>query len=128
MLAAWQAGLLSVITAQPLLDELARTFEKPYFVRALRSEQRQANLAFVRNVARLVPLTVTVEGVASHPADDIVLATALSGGACFLITSDHQLQKLGEYQGLIIVSAAQFIAMLPGLLVGESRAGSQAET
>jgi predicted nucleic acid-binding protein len=64
----------------------------------------------------MTPLTVTVEGVATHPEDDLVLATAVSGGAQFLVTGDHRLLALREYEGVVIVSVREFLALLPGLL------------
>lgn len=115
VLAAWRARLFALITAEPLLAELERTFRKPYFARAFTPEEARDNLALLRREASLVPLTVPVTGVATHSEDDIVLATALSGESEFLVTSDHKLLRLGGYQELIIVSAPQFLGMLPGL-------------
>jgi predicted nucleic acid-binding protein len=58
---------------------------------------------------------VPVTGVASHPEDDVVLATALSGSAQYLVTGDHGLLELRTYRDLIIVSVHEFLATLPGL-------------
>lgn len=116
VLVAWRRGMFTLVTAEPLLDQVARTFTKPYFVRALASGRAAENVALLRTDPLVVPITVEVRGVATHPEDDVVLATALSGGAQYLITSDHDLLGLGEYEGLYIVSAAQFLSMLPGLL------------
>ena len=66
----------------------------------------------------ITPLTVAVEDVATHPEDDLVLATALSGGAQFLVTGDHKLLGLKTYRGLVIVSVREFLALLPGLQSG----------
>jgi uncharacterized protein len=115
VLAAWFDRAISLVTSDPLIDELEDALAKPYFARALSPERRQRSIALVRSRATIVPVTVAVHGIASHPEDDVVLATALSGGAQFLITSDHDLLGLGEYEGLYIVSAAQFLSTLPGL-------------
>ena len=48
----------------------------------------------------------------------IIVLSSLSG-ARFLVTSDHGLLRLGRYRELAIVSAAQFLAMLPGLIQTE---------
>jgi len=53
--------------------------------------------------------------VATQPADDLVLATALSGRAQFLVTGDHKLLGLKTYRGVVIVSVHEFLALLPGL-------------
>lgn len=123
LLDAWRQRLFTLVTAEPLLDEVERTFRKPYFARRLSPEGARDNLNLLRREAVMVSPTVTVSGVATHPEDDIVLATALSGGAHFLVTSDHRLLRLGRYRELVIVSAAQFLAMLPGLIQTDDPVG-----
>jgi len=62
--------------------------------------------------ALLTPLTAEVHGVATHPEDDPILATAVSGNAEYLVTGDDKLQRLGSYQGVTIVSPRQFLDIL----------------
>ena len=50
-----------------------------------------------------------VSGVASHPEDDLVLATAISGAAEYLVTGDRQLLALGTFRDIRIVTARQFL-------------------
>ncbi len=57
-------------------------------------------------------MTISVQGVATHPEDDLILATAVSGGAQYLVTGDRQLLKLGNYQGVQIVTARDFLDRL----------------
>ncbi len=59
-----------------------------------------------------MPITVTVQGVASHPEDDLILATAVSARADYLVTGDRQLLALGTFQGVQIVSPRDFVAIL----------------
>jgi putative PIN family toxin of toxin-antitoxin system len=117
VLAAWRRRVLTLVTSEPLLDQIARTFTKPYFVRAMAPGQALENMVLLRADSLVVPITVDILGVATHPEDDIILATALSGGSEYLFTSDHGLLGLGEYEELYIVSAAQFLSMLPGLIL-----------
>jgi uncharacterized protein len=53
-----------------------------------------------------------VSGVASHPEDDLILATAASGAADYLVTGDRQLLALGTFYEVRIVSARQFLDTL----------------
>jgi predicted nucleic acid-binding protein len=53
-----------------------------------------------------------VQGVASHPEDDLILATAVSAQADYLVTGDRQLLALGEYQGAQIVTPRAFATIL----------------
>jgi uncharacterized protein len=68
--------------------------------------------AFLTSDPVRIPLTVSVSGVATHPEDDMILATALSAQADYLVTGDRQLQALGEFRGVRIVSPRQFVMVL----------------
>lgn len=60
----------------------------------------------------MTELSVAVADVATHPEDDLVLATALRGGAKYLATRDKQLLKLETYHGLQIVPPGRLLAIL----------------
>ena len=115
LIAIWQQRLFVLVTAEALIAEVEHTLATPYFVRALEPGRARRYLELLRREAVVVPIVRTVSGVATHPEDDVVLAAALSGGAQFVVTSDYGLLRLGRYRELVIVSAAQFLAMLPGL-------------
>ena len=53
-----------------------------------------------------------VRGVATHPEDDLVLATAVSGQVDYLVTGDRQILRLGMYEGVTIISPAAFLDIL----------------
>lgn len=91
LLRAWQDGRLALILSEPLIDEVERTLSKLYFAQRLDQADRDAYVALLRGRATVTPLVVPVVSVATHPEDDMVLATAVSGGATFLITGDHRL-------------------------------------
>jgi uncharacterized protein len=59
-----------------------------------------------------VPITVTVQGVAAHPQDDLILATAVSAQADYLVTGDRELLALGRYQDVQIVTPREFATIL----------------
>jgi predicted nucleic acid-binding protein len=88
-------------------------FEEPYFAARLSRAQRRANLTLVREEAAVVPITVRIQGVASHPEDDLILATALSAKADYLVTGDRKLQALKTYRGVRIVSPQGFLEIFP---------------
>ena len=57
-------------------------------------------------------MTVTVAGDASHAQDDVVLATALSARADYLVTGDKELRQLGAYGETRLVIPREFVAVL----------------
>jgi uncharacterized protein len=108
LLLAWQEGLFELVVTAPILEELRETLNHPYFRRRLTPEQIEENLALVRREATVVRITTHVRDVATRPEDDLVLAAAVSGQAQYLVTGDAQLQHLGTYQGITILSPRAF--------------------
>lgn len=95
-----------------MLVEVARTFGDRSFTRTLRPTLIEVALLSLRVAASLPPITIEVHGVATRPKDDLVLATAVSGKAEYLVTGDRPLQALGQVQGVTILSPRQFLTML----------------
>lgn len=112
LLLAWRERLYTLVISEHILAELARTFQAPYFQARLTPMQRTNNLTLVRDEAIFTSITVEIAGVATHPEDDLVLATAVSAHADYLVTGDTKLQKLGTYQGVNILSPRQFLEIL----------------
>lgn len=48
----------------------------------------------------------------SNPEDDVVLATAVSAHADYLVTGDRQLLRLGAFEGVALISPAGFVEVL----------------
>jgi uncharacterized protein len=109
---AWFSGRYEVVRSEHIHDELRRSLEKPYFANRLSRADRLAFAEHVRAKARAAEITVAVSGVATHPEDDLVLATAVSAGADYLVTGDRKLQALGTYGDVRIVSPRQFVDIL----------------
>jgi putative PIN family toxin of toxin-antitoxin system len=80
------AGVFQLVLSQKILDELERTLRKPYFAARLDTETVARYIARLKAVALLTSLTRQVTGIATHPEDDLVLATAVSARVTFLVT------------------------------------------
>lgn len=109
---AWHAGLFELAVSAQIIAEVERTLDDPYFRRRISPEQASRFIDLLSLEARQTDITVTVEGVASHPEDDGILSTAVSAGATYLVTGDRDLLGLGAYKGVTIVDARQFLAVL----------------
>jgi predicted nucleic acid-binding protein len=57
---------------------------------------------------------VEVSGVATHPEDDLILATAVAANATYLVTGDRKLRAVGNFRGVTILSPREFLATLEG--------------
>lgn len=108
----WNAGAYSLAVSQHIITELDRTFAQPYFQQRLTPEEIANALAALHTDAQFTALTVSVSGVATHLEDDLVLATALSAGADFLVTGDAKVQAIGNYQGVTVVSPRAFLQIV----------------
>lgn len=112
LLLSWTYGMFELVISESILTELERTFQNPYFRGRLASTQVVANLALLRREAIIIPITTQVQGVATHPEDDLVLATAESAHADYLVTGDKKLQRLASYYQIIIFSPREFLDLL----------------
>ena len=112
VLRAWQRRRFDLVASGPIFEELERTLAKPYFTQRLGPTGALQALSFVREGAFLVIQLADVRGVATTPADDLILATAVAGEALFLVTGDRQLRNLGEYQGVRIAGPREFMDWL----------------
>ena len=108
----WRARAFLLVVSRHILDELADTLANPYFAQRMSGGDIAQALASVEIDAVVQPLTISVVGVASHPEDDLVLATALSAGADFLVTGDRRLRERGRVGGARLVSAREFLETL----------------
>lgn len=108
----WQDGQFELILSQDIINELERTLNKSYFRNLINTQDIDAFLDLLQNEATLIPITTKVSGIATHPEDDIILATAESGNAAYIVTGDHGLQDLKRFKNIKIVSPRVFSEVL----------------
>jgi predicted nucleic acid-binding protein len=79
----------------------------------LSAQDRTDYLTLVPQHALIIPITAHVQRVATHPEDDVILATAESAQAQYLVTGDRKLlQGLGAYKGVKPLSPSAFLDVL----------------
>lgn len=112
VLRRWRAGAYVLVTSELILAELIRTLTNQYFSARLVPAETEAAILRLRSEAVVQPIAANVTGSATHREDDLILATALSSNADYLVTGDHELQAIGAFQGVRIVSPREFLANL----------------
>ena len=105
-------GRITLVISFHIVEELENTLTKPYFMSRMRSKDIDTFLSLMSRVADVIPITLTVQGIATHPEDDLVLVTALSGNADYLVTGDKGLLNVGSYRGVTIVTPRAFLDVL----------------
>jgi putative PIN family toxin of toxin-antitoxin system len=112
ILRAWLRGSFELITSDPMVAEIERTLAQPYFSSRISRELHHELLTELQSTATRTVLSVWVSSVATHPEDDLVLATAVSANADYLVTGDKPLQQLRQYQSVPIISPRAFLTLL----------------
>jgi putative PIN family toxin of toxin-antitoxin system len=107
-----QSQRFDLLVSEQILAELDRTFDDPWFADRIDAPGRERLIRDLLKSAELVEVTVVVSGVASHPADDQVLAAAVSGNARFLVTGDAGFLRVGTYRGVTVCTPAAFLLEL----------------
>jgi len=110
----WEANEFDLVTSHPLLAELedVLTYQRvsKYFKEP--EEKINALLRRLRTVAAVVVPQLTLDVVKQDPPDNRVLECAVAGGASYIVTGDRHLLDLKEYQGIVILNPAGFLAVL----------------
>lgn len=109
---AWRLDRFELVTSRHILDEVSSTLAKPYFVRRLTPRQIARVVDLLEQQSRIVLPDVTVVGVATHPEDDLILATAVAGECEFLVTGDRPLRNVSKYRDISIVTPSEFLEAL----------------
>lgn len=81
--------------------------------RALHGNADREAIEAARDRAELYFPEDTPRVVAADPADDMLLAAAVEGGAEVLVTNDVEVLKLETYRGVRILRPAEFASGLP---------------
>lgn len=111
---AWREGAYHLVVSEHILEELAETWRDPYWQARISSTERAEVISLLRGTAIVTALTVEVSGVATHPEDDLILATAVASKATCLVTGDRKLRAVGNFQGVTILSPREFLTVLEG--------------
>jgi putative PIN family toxin of toxin-antitoxin system len=107
-------GGFQLVWSPPIVAECLRVIEYPKFAGRFRTDAR---LLVERAMASayMVPadLLPAIDVVKADPSDNVYLATAVAGGARWLVTGNtRHLTPLDGYAGLRVVEPAVFLAML----------------
>ena len=104
-----RAGNIDGVTCRELLDELAEKLQSKL---SFTPEQALDTVADLLTFLKVVLIPGQLKGVAADPDDDKVLECAVVGGATHIVTGDRRhLLPLGTFQGIPIVTAADFLVV-----------------
>jgi putative PIN family toxin of toxin-antitoxin system len=109
-------GRVDGFTSSALLAELEGVLLRPKF--CLGASQVEAIIDLVRQTFLSVAPLDAVMAVPDDPDDDTVLEVAVAAAADIVVSGDDHLLRLGEFQGIRIVSPACMIEEMRGQHLG----------
>ena len=99
-------GEIEVYTSVPVMTEMARILRTKFH---WEDDQIRAAVRHIARIAKVVKPEARLKILADDP-DNRVLECARHAGAEFIVTGDRHLLKLASFEGIKIVSIADFLA------------------
>ena len=114
LLRLWRKGIFVLAISEHIRNEVKNTLRKPYFTVRLTPQEISRIQALLQFQAKQIAITEDVYGITTHFEDDLVLATAISAKADYLVTGDEVLlRKVGSsYKGIKLVTPNDFLQIL----------------
>jgi putative PIN family toxin of toxin-antitoxin system len=101
-------GIVDGLTCSEILDELG---EKLTTKLNFSLSETTDVIADLLGCLRVVKITNMLKAILADPEDDKIIECAVVGKATHIVTGDRRhLLPLGSYQGVLIVTAADFLA------------------
>jgi putative PIN family toxin of toxin-antitoxin system len=110
---AWEGADFVWITSASLIDELSRALRYPRVVRVTHwdDDRIERFLSRLKGGAIIAEPTRRID-VCRDPDDNRVLEAAVAGGADYIVSGDADLIALASFEGIAIITPAQFVAVL----------------
>ncbi len=112
ILRAWRDSRFEIVATAETLAELELKLREKASKFGADPALAEEWIAYVKTFARITPVTEIASGVCRDPDDDKFLDAALSGRAEYIVSGDHDLQVLGEYQNVQVLSPRAFAELL----------------
>jgi len=114
ILRLWRKGSFILVTSKHIRNEVKDVLHKSFFKKHLTIQEISRIQALLQFQAKQVVITEDVHKAATHFEDDLVLATAVSAKADYLVTGDGPLlRKVGNsLKGVKLVTPNNFLQIL----------------
>ncbi|MDP2861057.1 MAG: putative toxin-antitoxin system toxin component, PIN family [bacterium] len=110
----WQEGKFILIVSRMILEEVKKVFCYPKISKTYHLDEEKINeyLNGLLTFSEICEPTEKLTAVKIDPADDKFIETAIAGEANFIVTGDHHLLAMGEYEGVRITTARDFCEII----------------
>jgi putative PIN family toxin of toxin-antitoxin system len=116
VLELWRQRAFKLVVSRSTINELTDVLNRPkILVRySLDADQNARFVADLRESALVAADTRLTGIVPNDPRDDHVISAAVEAGADCIVTGDRHLLALGSYEGIPILTPAEFVDELRG--------------
>jgi len=101
-----------LISSNILMDELTSVLTEKRIARYVSTRDVDRFLRYVGRRTTLVRIRSRFKIVEEDPGDDVVLNTAYSGKADYIVSGDKHLTPLREFKGIRIVTVSEMLDVL----------------
>ena len=108
-LVAAEAGLYTLVSAEPILEELEEKLVSKF---KNTRDQAAATIEQIRRVSRLVTITSKTGWILADPDDDKFVEAAIVSHSDFIVSGDHHLIDLGVIEGIPVIKPRQLLDKL----------------
>jgi len=105
---------IRLFTSPSIIEELERVLSYPKLVKrhGLEKQELKKFVSDLLSILSLVEGKKAIEVIAEDPADNNYLSCVVDAKADFIVSGDIHLLNLREYEGIQIITPAQFLEML----------------
>lgn len=115
LLAAWRAGKFELVVSPKIIDEINEVLHREKIKRYFHHYGENLPGKFIAGLKRLatvVPGQREVKIVNADPDDDMFIAAAVESEADYIVSGNKHLLELNRYQGIKIITPAEFFRIL----------------
>jgi putative PIN family toxin of toxin-antitoxin system len=98
-------GDIEIAVSQPIIDELIRVLRGKFQWDGYRLQDAKQQ---IMRISKVVTPVQTLNVVKEDEPDNRILECAVEAGSDFIISADKDLLRLGSYEGIQIVTVADF--------------------
>ena len=105
---------IRLFTSPSIMEELERVLSYPKLMKrhGLNSEELKEFICDLLSIMSLIEEEKIIEVIMEDPSDNKYLSCAIDAKVDFIISGDIHLLNLGEYEGIRIVTPAQFLEIM----------------
>jgi len=112
-LLALKHKIFALIYSKEIIDELSEVLERKF---RWSEDEINKTVSFIQQIGHQVETTGTLQVIEADPDDNIIIETAMIGEADLIVSGDRHLIKMGQYEGIEVVTPAEFLKRLFSIL------------